>query len=192
MLPCLNNSFCILYIFHCPSKLLWRWMLCLSLCQGRENMIGSWEFCIIGSSWSCNPSLAEETWCVRWEYWYNVFFFSRRFKREGVKHRGIRSQNTQHQRNKFMAAVVLKASSGKSGVSLFDDEPMSVWVPSILQTCELWGVGMFWICCVKKRTWRAKRGYCLSLMDDVSTVERMWNTDESSHCHCNKKANFST
>lgn len=88
MLPCLNNSFCILYIFHCPSKLLWRWMLCLSLCQGRENMIGSWEFCIIGSSWSCNPSLAEETWCVRWEYWYNVFFFlSRRFKREGQTQR---------------------------------------------------------------------------------------------------------
>jgi len=66
-----------------------------------------------------------------------LFSFSRRFKREGVKHRGIRSQNTQPQRNKFMAAVVLKASSGKSGVSLFDDEPMSVWVPSIPQTCEL-------------------------------------------------------
>ena len=87
------------------------------------------------------------------------------------KHRGIRSQNTQPQRNKFMAAVVLKASSGKSGVSLFDDEPMSVWVPSIPQTCELWGVGMFWICCVKKRTWRAKRGSCLSCLMSLQLKE---------------------
>ena len=51
---------------------------------------------------------------------------------------------------------------------------------------QTWGVWMFWICCVKRRKWRAKRGCISCLMNDVSTVDRVWKTHDSSHCHCKK------
>ena len=169
LLPCLNNSFCMLYIFHCPSKLLWRGLLCLSLCQGRENMIGMLR---VLHHWflSCNPSLAEETWCVRWEYWYNVFFFSRRFKREGQTQRYSIPKHPTPKKQIYGGRGAEGIIRKKWCVVVWRWANVSVGSKHSTDMRTL-GCWMFWICCVKKRTWRAKRGSCLSCLMSLQLKE---------------------